>query len=89
MAYKMKPVSGYDDLFKANEEDIKDNAELRSVVLINCGGIVDMADFFDLPEAATAYVVDSHRPYHLANVDADNTKICMLDDGDGDYAGKP
>lgn len=89
ISYKIKPVSGYDDLDQANQDLIKDNEETRSLVLINCGGIVDLEDFFDLPEHTTVYVIDSHRPYHLANVEATNEKIVVLDEGDGLLDGYP
>ena len=35
---------------------------------------MDLVEFFDVSSCAV-YVIDSHRPYHLANVDADNEKV--------------
>jgi hypothetical protein len=39
--------------------------------MINCGGLVHILDFFDVPEQALVYVVDSHRPANLHNVFGD------------------
>ena len=44
--------------------------------MINCGGIVDIEGFFQLEgDAISVYVIDSHRPYALANVRSDNTVV--------------
>jgi len=49
---------------------------LRSVVLINCGGTIDLAEFFSLNENTTIYVFDSHRPTHLNNLyESDNVDL--------------
>ena len=42
--------------------------QLRSVVLINCGGNLDLYTFFGEPEHITFYVFDSHRPLDLSNI---------------------
>jgi hypothetical protein len=46
-------------------------------MMINCGGIVDLVDFFGLHdrENILVYVIDSHRPYNLGNVRPDNEKV--------------
>jgi hypothetical protein len=49
--------------------------QIFSVILINCGGIVELADFLTITEQMSVYVFDSHRPYHLANVDPENTQV--------------
>jgi hypothetical protein len=43
--------------------------------MINCGGIVDLGGFLKLGNHMSVYVFDSHRPYHLANVDPDNVQV--------------
>jgi hypothetical protein len=40
---QIKPVAGYEDLIDANESLIRDNHELRSVIMLNCGGGIDLA----------------------------------------------
>lgn len=46
-------------------------AQLRSLVLLNCGGSIDLFDLFslDVHQHLTVYVADSHRPYYQANID--------------------
>jgi cell division control protein 45 len=49
--YKVKPVSGYDGLVTVNQSILADtdgDANLRAIVLLNCGGIIDIQDFFQL-----------------------------------------
>jgi hypothetical protein len=42
--------------------------QISSVIMINCGGTIDIVDFLQPPPDATIYILDSHRPYHLNNV---------------------
>lgn len=36
--------------------------------MLNCGGLVDLSEFFTLSPEVTLYVIDSHRPHNLHNV---------------------
>ncbi|GAB5358371.1 hypothetical protein AAMO2058_000451800 [Amorphochlora amoebiformis] len=74
------PVSGYSDLKAANDSHLQGNEDVRSVVMINCGGTVDLQDFLQLNENVSVYVLDSHRPYNLNNVRETNLQIRVLDD---------
>ena len=77
---QIKPVAGYEDLVEANETLIRGNAQLRSVLMINCGAGIDLVRCLSLPDEAICYVVDSHRPYRLENA-FDQNNILLLDDG--------
>jgi len=68
LSFKLVPTLGFDDLKRANEQLIRDSDEIRSIILINCGGIGDLTTIFDLNETMTVYVIDSHRPFHLSNL---------------------
>ncbi|KAJ3403729.1 hypothetical protein HDV05_007660 [Chytridiales sp. JEL 0842] len=57
--------------------------QLKSIVMINCGGFLDLDDFFSLPESCIVYVVDSHRPFNLDNLFG-KENIVVLDDGEVD-----
>ncbi|KAJ3086943.1 hypothetical protein HK102_012141, partial [Quaeritorhiza haematococci] len=81
IAHKVIPVAGYTDLSFANEDLIDGNEELRSIVLLNCGGLVDLGEFLSLGDEMTVFVVDSHRPINLRNFFG-NDQIYVLDDGD-------
>ncbi|KAI9010687.1 CDC45 family [Hyaloraphidium curvatum] len=76
------PVSGYTDLAAESAKHVENKAELRSIVTINCGGMVDLKEFFSLPsERVRVYVIDSHRPLNLQNLFG-SPQICVLaDDG--------
>ncbi|RUS21570.1 CDC45-like protein-domain-containing protein [Endogone sp. FLAS-F59071] len=80
IAHKVVPVSGYTDLSKANQNLIENNEELRTIVMLNCGGLVDLSEFFTLSPEVTLYVIDSHRPHNLHNVFGSG-QIVVLDDG--------
>jgi len=85
VGYKVVPVSGWQELSRINSEQVQDNLDLRTVILINLGSLVDLAEYFALPQLATLHVIDSHRPWNLNNVFAsgpDAEQITVWDDGD-------
>ncbi|KAJ3158100.1 hypothetical protein HDU86_003052 [Geranomyces michiganensis] len=83
VAHKVVPVAGYADLSVANDDHVHDNEELRSIILLNCGGNVDLLDLFSLSENMTVYVCDSHRPLNLRSLFS-HDQIVFMDDGDID-----
>jgi cell division control protein 45 len=86
--YKIRPASGLIDLQNANETLVKENEELRTIVLINCAGGFDITKVFpslqvkddedEDDEDLQCFVIDSHRPIHLGNIYAPN--VYVLDD---------
>lgn len=42
--------------------------QVRSIVLINCGGVAKLKALTELPERAIVYIVDVHRPTHHTNI---------------------
>ncbi|KND03063.1 DNA replication initiation factor CDC45 [Spizellomyces punctatus DAOM BR117] len=83
IAHKVVPVAGYTDLSEANEDHVEANEELRSIIMLNCGGLVDLTEMFSLSEEMTVYVCDSHRPLSLQGLFG-HDQIMFLDDGDVD-----
>jgi cell division control protein 45 len=79
ISYKIEPVCGYDSMRETNETVVVDNEEIRSVVTLGCGGIVNLKEMFALSDRVKCYVVDAHRPYHLSNVHG-NEQIVLFDD---------
>ncbi|KAI8803183.1 CDC45 family [Cladochytrium replicatum] len=79
--HEIAPVPGFTELTKKDEELIKDNTQLRSIILLNCGGMIDLESFFGLSEDMTVYVADSHRPLNLHNIFG-NQQVAVLDDGE-------
>lgn len=87
IGHRVLPVSGWAELARIHQEQVADNPDLRSVVLLNLGSLLDLVDSFPLPAEATLHVVDSHRPWNLANVFASGPEaeqIIVWDDGDID-----
>ena len=78
MTYRQRPVAVREDLEAADAEFRAAGAQFTSVFLINCGGTLPLAHVLpSAPASAVLYVIDSHRPYHPANV-ADTEKVVLL-----------
>ena len=75
--FKVTPVSGYGDVAAATSDASDEYSETRSVIMLNCGGTVNLEQVFGA-SAATVFVVDSHRPLHLRNVHSGG-KVVVLD----------
>lgn len=74
--HKMHPVAGYKDLKKVNEEHIRGNEELRFLIVIGLGGMVQLADYLELQKdderQVECWVIDSRRPWNLYNIFGEN-----------------
>ncbi|EGB04400.1 hypothetical protein AURANDRAFT_32720 [Aureococcus anophagefferens] len=83
--FKVTPVAGYGDVAAATVDVADAFSEIRSVVMLNCGGTVNLEALFG-GGAATIFVVDSHRPFHLRNVHSGGRVVVLdaepLDAGD-------
>lgn len=78
VTYRQRPVAVREDLEAADAEFRAPGAQFTSVFLINCGGTLPLASVLpSAPASAVLYVIDSHRPYHPANV-ADTEKVVLL-----------
>ena len=84
VAYSLVPVQGYSHVASVLRGLGESNNDIRTVILVNCGAIVNLANLlpWDRPEL-TCYVVDSHRPIHLANV-YDKERVYVLHDEEED-----
>ncbi|GAM22092.1 hypothetical protein SAMD00019534_052670, partial [Acytostelium subglobosum LB1] len=81
ISFNIKPVAGLDDLIDVNNTLMLDNEELKTIVMINCGGNIDIESLLtNLNENQLVYIIDSHRPYHRSNVDNQN-HVIIIDDG--------
>ena len=54
-------------MVRANDK-IQMNESVRSIILINAGGMIDLSKFLDISTNTTVYVIDSHRPFNLKNL---------------------
>lgn len=70
--HKIHPVAGYQELEKLNNTLISGNEELRFVICLGLGGLVDLSNFLDLTgedgRNVECWIVDGRRPWNLYNV---------------------
>jgi cell division control protein 45 len=74
-------VLRYEELASKAAQALSDNFDLRSMVLVNCGAVVDVSAFLKLeawPETK-AFVVDYHRPVHLHNIHNASNVVVFAD----------
>ncbi|KAF4524268.1 hypothetical protein B566_EDAN012031 [Ephemera danica] len=62
--FTMVPVQGIQDLRRAFEETPNENV----VVLINCGGTLDIVERLEPDPDVVFFIVDSHRPTDVCNI---------------------
>jgi cell division control protein 45 len=88
--YQLQVIVDFSDLINRIRNELAQNNEIRCIILLNCGGIIDLQRDLGLfegdkeAERITAFpdlklfVIDSHRPYHLQNVSIDNKQIIVI-----------
>lgn len=80
--YTVVPVTGNKEIIE-HIGTLGEDVDLRSLVLLNCGASLDMQRNLDESEAPPelhCYVVDAHRPMHLANLSERSPRVVVLDD---------
>jgi len=65
IAYTLIPVKGISDLKTAYDEN---SEEIKYVILLNCGGTVDIVDILQPEEDVVFFVIDSHKPTDICNI---------------------
>ncbi|XP_018008865.1 cell division control protein 45 homolog [Hyalella azteca] len=67
--YTLCPVLTLSDLLTA----VKSHKEqISSIILINCGGTLDLVEFLELPPHIKVFLADTHRPLHVCNIYSDD-----------------
>ncbi|KAF9105529.1 hypothetical protein BGX27_009575 [Mortierella sp. AM989] len=51
------------------------SSSIRSILMLNCGGLFNLEDYLDVSEEVTVYVLDSRRPINLRNAFWNNEVI--------------
>ncbi|KAG0368720.1 CDC45 family [Gamsiella multidivaricata] len=72
ISYVVVPVAEMEDI---RIEAKKSSASIRSILMLNCGGLFNLEDYINLTEDVTIYVLDSHRPVNLRNAFWNNEVI--------------
>ncbi|KAI8929147.1 CDC45 family [Entophlyctis helioformis] len=84
IVHRVVPVNGYDALDASSRSILQSSTQdLRSIILINVGALVDITEYFgDLvqSDAVTLYVVDARRPVNLKNLYGSDA-VRVFDDG--------
>ncbi|XP_029158158.1 cell division control protein 45 homolog [Nylanderia fulva] len=78
--YTLVPVRGIQDMINAFDENCE---EIKNVVMINCGGTLDLVELLRPDESIVFFILDSHRPYDLCNIYSES-QICVLGKPDED-----
>ncbi|KAH8306880.1 hypothetical protein KR018_010419 [Drosophila ironensis] len=76
MLYTVVPIMGLTGLRRAYSEH---QGDVKYVVLVNCGGCVDIVELLQPPEDVTFFVCDAHRPLDVCNIYSDR-QVCILGD---------
>lgn len=74
-------MQGFLDLQNSYNDVVLPSSDTNIVIMLNCGGGIDVHDLFNLEEHDDLYVIicDSHRPYHFNNV-VNTNQILIMDD---------
>ena len=76
--YTILPVAGRQDLESAFVEN---SESCKTVLLINCGGNIDIVELLQPDEDVMFYICDSHRPIHVHNIyNVKQVNLVMKDD---------
>ncbi|XP_037302990.1 cell division control protein 45 homolog [Manduca sexta] len=81
ISYTLVPVGGIADLKTAYEEN---NEEIKYVVLVNCGGTIDLVDILQPEEDVVFFVLDAHKPTDVCNVYSDGQVRLVYKDEEED-----
>lgn len=73
--YTLVPVGGISELKSAYDENCE---EVKYVVLVNCGGTVDLVDILQPEEHVVFFVLDSHKPTDICNVYSDGQVTTIM-----------
>lgn len=64
-------LQGHDDVISLNFYEnilLIIFMQIRTIIMLGCGGIVDLSEFISVSEEINIYVFDNHRPYNLNNI---------------------
>lgn len=74
------PVMGNADI-KDQFEKLKEDSEVQSMVLLNCGASIDLQKHLEeVGDHVKCFVIDAHRPVMLENLSKHNQRVVVLDD---------
>ncbi|CAK8692483.1 cell division control protein 45 homolog [Clavelina lepadiformis] len=84
--YTLVPVINKSQLIKEFEEH---KEQYKHIVLLNCGGNIDLLHILDPSEDISFYVIDSHRPIDLVNFFCEQQIYMLLKHDEDEIAAIP
>ncbi|XP_030380764.1 cell division control protein 45 homolog [Scaptodrosophila lebanonensis] len=76
MIYTVVPIMGITGLRRAYSEH---QGDVKYVLLVNCGGCVDIVELLQPTDDVTFFICDAHRPLDVCNIYSDR-QVCILGD---------
>lgn len=74
MVYSIVPIMGISGLKRAFDDNKDD---VKYILLLNCGGCIDIVEFLQPEDDITFFICDSHRPLDVCNIYSDG-QVCVL-----------
>lgn len=74
MVYSIVPIMGMSGLKRAFDDNKDD---VKYILLLNCGGCIDIVEFLQPEDDITFFICDSHRPLDVCNIYSDG-QVCFL-----------
>jgi len=68
IAYTIRPVLNFEEVIYSYQSFLTE--DIKTIFLINCGALFNIPKIFDLEHGGDlrVFVLDNHRPFHLANI---------------------
>ncbi len=79
IAYVVRPVTNFSQVLQNYRNYV--TPEIKTIILINCGATHNIPKAFELEKGGETrcFILDNHRPFHLANVHARHN-VVVFDD---------
>ncbi|CAG7837238.1 unnamed protein product [Allacma fusca] len=75
IAYTLVSAEGNHEL---KEHFVEFREQVKNIILVNCGGTIDVLALLDNPENVIIYIIDSHRPTHILNIYDDSQQVRIV-----------
>lgn len=75
MVYSIVPIMGISGLKRAFDDNKDD---VKYVLLLNCGGCIDIVELLQPEDGITFFICDSHRPLDVCNIYSDGQVSFLL-----------
>lgn len=79
IAYAVRPVTNFSQVMQNYRKYV--TPEIKTIILVNCGAMHNIPKAFDLEQGGETrcFILDNHRPFHLANIHSRHN-VVIFDD---------